>query len=157
LRSLKVGLLGVGTAGLRALEEMIQIKEHIELLNGRSIAISGIIIKNDNHILSAQKGVLMSKDFEEIINKQPEVIIEAIDEIELARTYIEYSFKKGCHVVSSNKECIARYGEQLQKTADINKVQFIFEANVVEGISVIRSLQEKNDAPERDVEAILKG
>ncbi|MBM7585065.1 homoserine dehydrogenase [Bacillus pakistanensis] len=139
MSSLKVGLLGLGSTGLRALEEMVQEKEHIELLNDRTISILGIIIKNDRHILSVQKGVIVSRDFEELINKKPEVMIEAIGEIELARTYIEYSLKKGCNVVSSNQECMAKYGEQLQVTAEKNKVQVIFEENVAEGISVIMS------------------
>ncbi|RFU62069.1 homoserine dehydrogenase [Peribacillus glennii] len=159
MTSLKVALLGLGTVGLGVFESITQRKEQIEGLIGRKIEISGVLIKNQVKSRDLHDGVFISKDFEEVITrKKPEVVIEAIGGIEPARTYIEYSLRNGCHVVSANKDCIARHGKELQKIARENGVRFVYEASVAGGIPVLRTLREllAVNKVER-LEAILNG
>jgi homoserine dehydrogenase len=141
--TLKVALLGLGTVGLGAFETITQRKEQLESLIGRSIEIAGVLIKNKEKTRDIQKSVYISKDFEEMITKKrPEVVIEAIGGIEPARSYIEYALRNGCHVVSANKDCIARHGKDLQAIARENGVRFVYEASVAGGIPVLRTLRE---------------
>ena len=46
------------------------------------------------------------------------------------------------HVVTANKALIAKYGDQLSKIAETNKVNLEFEAAVCGGVPIIRSLKE---------------
>ena len=46
------------------------------------------------------------------------------------------------HVVTANKALIAKYGDQLSKIAEKNKVNLEFEASVCGGVPIIRSLKE---------------
>ena len=46
------------------------------------------------------------------------------------------------HVVTANKALIAKYGDQLAKIAEKNKVNLEFEASVCGGVPIIRSLKE---------------
>ena len=46
------------------------------------------------------------------------------------------------HVVTANKALIAKYGDQLSKIAEKNKVNLEFEAAVCGGVPIIRSLKE---------------
>lgn len=159
MSTLKVALLGLGTVGLGVFDSITQRKDQLEALIGRKIEISGVLIKNEGKTRGVHEDIFISKDFEKLITtKQPEVIIEAIGGIEPARTYIEYSLKNGCHVVSANKDCIARHGRALQEIARENGVRFVYEASVAGGIPVLRTLREllAVNRVER-IEAILNG
>ena len=46
------------------------------------------------------------------------------------------------HVVTANKALMAKYGDQLSKIAEKNKVNLEFEASVCGGVPIIRSLKE---------------
>ena len=52
------------------------------------------------------------------------------------------SLKNKKHVVTANKALIAKYGDQLSKIAEDNKVNLEFEASVCGGVPIIRSLKE---------------
>jgi homoserine dehydrogenase len=151
--------LGFGTVGLGTFEAITQRKEKLEAVIGRTIEIAGVLIKNEEKAREVHQGVFISKDFEEVITrKQPDVVIEAIGGMEPARTYIEYALRNGCHVISANKDCIARHGRDLQETARNNGVRFVYEASVGGGIPVLRTLRELLvvNKVER-IEAILNG
>ena len=45
-------------------------------------------------------------------------------------------------MVTANKALIAKYGDQLAKIAEENKVNLEFEASVCGGVPIIRSLKE---------------
>ena len=52
------------------------------------------------------------------------------------------SLKNNKHVITANKALIAKYGDQLAKIAEKNKVNFEYEASVCGGIPIIRSIKE---------------
>ena len=52
------------------------------------------------------------------------------------------ALKNKKHVVTANKALIAKYGDQLSKIAEKNKVNLEFEASVCGGVPIIRSLKE---------------
>jgi homoserine dehydrogenase len=59
-----------------------------------------------------------------------------------AKKLVFESLKNKKHVVTANKALVAKYGNQLSKIAEINKVNFEFEAAVCGGIPIIRSIKE---------------
>ena len=52
------------------------------------------------------------------------------------------ALKNKKHVVTANKALIAKYGDQLAKIAEKNKVNLEFEASVCGGVPIVRSLKE---------------
>ena len=52
------------------------------------------------------------------------------------------SIKNKKHVVTANKALISKYGNQLSKFAEKNKVNLEFEASVAGGVPIIRVLKE---------------
>ena len=58
------------------------------------------------------------------------MVVEAIGGTEPARTYVERALKAGCHVVTANKELMAKHGVQLERLARSRKVQILYEASV---------------------------
>ena len=59
-----------------------------------------------------------------------------------AKKLVFAALKNKKHVVTANKALIAKYGDQLSKIAEKNKVNLEFEASVCGGVPIIRSLKE---------------
>ena len=75
--------------------------------------------------------------------KNVDIIIELIGGSEgPAKKLIFEALKNKKHVVTANKALVAKYGDQLSKIAEKNKVNFEFEAAVCGGIPIIRSIKE---------------
>ena len=72
-----------------------------------------------------------------------DLIIELIGGAEgPAKKLVFNALKNKKHVVTANKALIAKYGDQLSKIAEKNKVNLEFEASVCGGVPIIRSLKE---------------
>ena len=75
--------------------------------------------------------------------KDVDVIVELIGGAEgPAKKLVFEALKNKKHVVTANKALVAKYGDQLSKIAEKNKVNFEFEAAVCGGIPIIRSIKE---------------
>ena len=72
-----------------------------------------------------------------------DLIVELIGGAEgPAKKLVFQALKNGKHVVTANKALVAKYGDQLSKIAEKNKVNLEFEASVCGGVPIIRSLKE---------------
>ena len=72
-----------------------------------------------------------------------DLIVELIGGAEGAvKKLVFNALKNKKHVVTANKALIAKYGDQLSKIAEKNKVNLEFEASVCGGVPIIRSLKE---------------
>ena len=75
--------------------------------------------------------------------KEVDIIVELIGGAEgPAKKLVFQALKNKKHVVTANKALIAKYGDQLSKIAEDNKVNLEFEAAVCGGVPIIRSLKE---------------
>jgi homoserine dehydrogenase len=75
--------------------------------------------------------------------KEVDIIIELIGGAEgVAKKLVFEALKNKKHVITANKALIAKYGNQLAKIAETNKVNLEFEAAVCGGIPIIRSIKE---------------
>ena len=75
--------------------------------------------------------------------KNVDLIIELIGGSEGAAKKLVFSaLKNKKHVVTANKALIAKYGDELSKIAEKNKVNLEFEASVCGGVPIVRSLKE---------------
>ena len=72
-----------------------------------------------------------------------DLIIELIGGAEgPAKKLVFNALRNKKHVVTANKALIAKYGDQLSRIAEKNKVNLEFEASVCGGVPIIRSLKE---------------
>ena len=76
-------------------------------------------------------------------DKDVDVIVELIGGADgAAKKLVFAALNQKKHVVTANKALVAKYGEQLTKIAEKNKVNFEFEAAVCGGIPIIRTMKE---------------
>ena len=75
--------------------------------------------------------------------KDVDLIVELIGGAEgPAKKLVFNALRNKKHVVTANKALIAKYGDQLSRIAEKNKVNLEFEASVCGGVPIIRSLKE---------------
>ena len=83
----------------------------------------------------------MTKDFNDILNdSETDIVVETMGGTEPAFTFVSKCLAAGKHVVTSNKELVAKKGYALLEIARANNVNFLFEAAVGGGIPIIRPL-----------------
>ncbi len=82
-----------------------------------------------------------TKDPEQVL-KDPDVsiVVETIGGVGFAYEMTKRALSAGKHVVTSNKELVARHGPELMRLAQAHKVNYLFEASVGGGIPIIRPL-----------------
>jgi len=138
---IKIGLLGLGTVGNGVYQILSRNKNLITSRIHVQIDIKKILVKNVNKKRAVKKS-LLTKSFDQILH-DPEILIvvEVIGGVQPAKKYIVEAIKMGKHVVTANKELIAKHGPELFQLAKEHHVNLFFEASVAGGIPIIRNLE----------------
>ena len=137
----KIAVIGFGNIGGGLVELVETNKEIIKKDLGTELEIKYIVDIRDftGHPLEHK----IVKDFNIVLN-DPEVSIvaEMIGGSHPAFDFSIAALKAGKHVVSSNKEVVANFGELLLAAAAENNVAYLFEASVGGAIPIIRPMRE---------------
>lgn len=136
MKKIKIGIIGFGTVGSSVLKLINKSKQLIRERCGLDLEIVGI-----SDVSPKIKHHLLIKDAYKLIN-DPEIsiIVEAIGGVKPALDFILAAIKKGKHVITSNKEVIALYGDKIKSDAEEKNVCVKFEASVGGGIPIIGPL-----------------
>lgn len=139
---MNIALMGCGTVG-SGVYELIQ-KNNIFFSNkyGTELNIKHILVRDLEKRKNHKSYELFTTDFEEIDkDKDIDIVIEVIGGISPAREYILRSLNNKRHVITANKELIAKHGLELMKTAEQNGVALLYEASVAGAIPIIDSIK----------------
>jgi len=82
----------------------------------------------------------VSTDFDAILGADIDVVVEVMGGVEPAWTYISRALDAGKHVVTANKELMARHGHELINSSQEKGLDLLYEASVCGGIPVIQAL-----------------
>jgi homoserine dehydrogenase len=129
-----IGLLGRGTVG-GAFAELVESRaDEVAAAAGRRPRIAGVLRRGEG-------------DFDSIL-ADSEIVVELIGGTDPARDYVLRALRAGRHVVTANKQLVARHGDELFEAAREEGVQLRFEAAVAGVVPVIRVIQESLAATE---------
>jgi len=131
---IKVGILGLGTVGSGVVKSLKPFS---------NIIIKRVSVKNLNKKRSVEIDASVLTADSSIIVNDPEidVVVELIGGINPAYDLIKTALQNKKHVVSANKELIAKHGKELFELAQKNDVVLLYEAAVAGGIPVIMTLK----------------
>lgn len=133
----KIGLLGCGTIGSGVVELLGK-----ESCRKNDLSIEKILVRNLSKHYNTPYGSILTDNFEDILKSDIDIVVEVMGGIDPAYFYVKQSLLKGRHVVTANKDLIAKYGNELQRIARQNGVRLLFEASVGGGIPIIKPLSE---------------
>ncbi len=110
---------------------------------GYEIEIPYILVRNPlkQRAVSVSRETIVTNPETFLTDGEVSLVIEVMGGVEPAREIILRSLQAGKHVVTANKELLAKHGAELFKAAHDSGVQLLFEASVAGGIPVIRTLQ----------------
>lgn len=142
-RTIQVGILGCGVVGsgtIRALEENAAAIER--QLQAR-LVVKKVCVRN----LDKERDVDLPRELftanaaEVLDDPEIEIVAELIGGIQPASEYIFRALRNGKHVVTANKELIAKGGNPLLVEAAERGKDLFFEGAVAGGIPIIRALK----------------
>src|SRR5690349_18710684 len=139
-RTIRVGLLGFGTVGTGTYRMLEDNRQSITRKVGSPIEITRIGVKDESkpRIVSSD---LITTDLESIVNDPTiEVVIEVIGGVDPAYQLLRRALENGKHVVTANKELIAKHGAELMRIAAQKSLDLHFEAAVGGGIPLVQPL-----------------
>jgi len=137
--SVKIAILGCGTVGSGVADVFASNRSHIASQCGCDIEVKYIVDVRDlsgtwyeSHRVS---------DFA-VVENDPEVsiVVETIGGATIAYDFTKRALKAGKSVVTSNKELVATYGDELLGIARENCVSYLFEASVGGGIPLLHPI-----------------
>lgn len=144
MKSIQVGLLGLGTVGTGVVRIIKGHQQDLMSQTGASIEISKILVQDKSKLRDIEvSSELLTEDPRDVIeNPEIDIVIEVMGGIELAKGYILEALDRGKHVVTANKDLMALHGQEILAKASEKGCDVLYEASVAGGIPIIRTLVE---------------
>ena len=145
MKKMNIAIIGLGNIGSYLYKYLNKNKKIISKKNNCIPNITYISAKNKNRKrnFKINKKIWLNNYLDATKSKNVDLIVELIGGAEgPAKKLVFEALKNKKHVVTANKALIAKYGDQLSKIAEKNKVNLEFEASVCGGVPIIRSLKE---------------
>ena len=145
MRKLNIAIIGLGNIGSYLFNYLNDNKKILTEKNNCMPIIKYVSAKNKRRKrnIKINKSQWLDHYMTATTDHDVDLIIELIGGAEgPAKKLVFNALKNKKHVVTANKALIAKYGDQLSKIAEKNKVNLEFEASVCGGVPIIRSLKE---------------
>jgi len=128
-----VGMLGLGTVGTGV----------VKLLNNhKSLTLKRVAVRDAKKVREIDPGCQVTTNPEDVVNDpEIEVLIEVMGGEQPALDLITKAIESRKHVVTANKEVLAKHGPDLFKLAREKEVAIFFEASVAGGVPLISTIQ----------------
>jgi len=145
MKRLNIAIIGLGNIGGYLFKYLNDNKKILTEKNNCLPIIKYVSAKSKNkkRNIKIKKKQWIKNYLDSTKLKDVDLIVELIGGSEgPAKKLVFSALKNKKHVVTANKALIAKYGDQLAKIAEKNKVNLEFEASVCGGVPIIRSLKE---------------
>lgn len=141
MENIKIAILGHGNVGGGTCEILSQNMQLISERIDKKILVSHILVSDTKKTRKwPTLGAKLTDNFEEILNSDVQIVVEALGGIEPASSYMEDALKTGKHVVTANKAALAANYPILTKAAKDSGVSLLFEASVGGGIPALSAI-----------------
>ena len=144
-KKLNIAIVGLGNIGSYLYSYLNKNKDELFKKNNAFPNVLFVSAKNINkkRNISIHKSKWLKNYMDASTHKDVDIVIELIGGSEgPAKKLVFNALKNKKHVVTANKALISKYGDQLAKIAENNKVNLEFEAAVCGGVPIIRSIKE---------------
>ncbi len=156
-RTVGVALLGLGTVGSAVARAFADRAKRLDGAAGRPLRLVGASVRDTKKTRDAG-GVAVTKDaFELLDDPGVAIVIEVIGGMSPARDLQLAAFERGKHVVTANKELVAKEWNALHEAARLAKRELRFEAAVAAAIPIIASAGQLGAVRPRVVRGLLNG
>ena len=134
-KKIKIGLIGLGTVGSGVFKT---------LQNFKNVEVVKIAVHNKNKKRSIEgldESIITDDAYEVVNNPEIQIVAELVGGINPAFDLIKTAIKNGKHIVTANKELLAKHGEELFNFAEENNKVVLYEAAIAGGIPLIMPIK----------------
>lgn len=134
-KKIKIGLIGLGTVGSGVFKT---------LKNFENVEVTKIAVRNlskPRNIEGLDNSIVTDQPFDVVNDPDVDIVVELIGGLEPAFELIKTAIKNGKHIVTANKELLAKRGEELFKIAEENNRVVLYEAAIAGGIPIIMPIK----------------
>lgn len=134
-KKIKIGLIGLGTVG-SGVFKTLQSFDNVEV---KSIAVRNINKKRN--IKGLDESIVTDDAYKIVNDPEIDIVAELVGGLEPAFDLIATAIKNGKHIVTANKELLAKRGEELFKIAEEYNRVILYEAAIAGGIPIIMPIK----------------
>jgi len=144
MHAVRIGVLGCGTVGGGVVRVLAENHDDIARKLGVPIVVKKVLVNDvakprsvrlEPHMLTTEAREVLEDD-------EIDVVVEVMGGVNPAREYVLSALARGKHVVTANKELVAKHGGEIWEMAERTRVAFRFEGSVAAGIPIIKALDE---------------
>lgn len=132
---IKIGLIGLGTVGSGVFKT---------LQNFNNVEVTKIAVRNKNkkrNIEGLDESIITDNAYDVVNDPEIQIVAELVGGVEPAFDLIKTAIKNGKHIVTANKELLAKHGEELFNFAEENNKVVLYEAAIAGGIPLIMPIK----------------
>src|SRR5574340_481002 len=154
MRTINVGLIGLGTVGSGVVEILRRHREHFVTRSGVDLALAKCADRNPARAteLGLAPEQFTTEAADVIGDPAIDIVIELIGGTGIARTVVLEALAAGKTVVTANKALMATHGREIMDSAAGHGVDILFEAAVGGGIPIIGPL--KHSLVSNEIQAV---
>ena len=136
-----VSLLGAGNVGAGVIRALHAGADRYAAAVGRHLELRYVLVRDASRPREGVEPHQLTTDLDTVLgDDQTSIVVELMGSEEPARSYIAEALGSGRHVVTANKEVIAKHGASLRDLAAEGGVRLLYEASVGGGIPIISPL-----------------
>lgn len=132
---IKIGLIGLGTVGSGVFKT---------LKNFDNVEVVKIAVRSKNkkrNIEGLNDSIITDNAYDVVNDPDIQIVAELVGGVEPAFDLIKTAIKNGKHIVTANKELLAKHGEELFNFAEEHNKVVLYEAAIAGGIPLIMPIK----------------
>ena len=141
VRTIRIGLLGLGQVG----QAVARLAADRAATAGAGIRfqVQQALVRDADKARRCPKLPRLTSNQAAFLRGQYDVVVEALDAVEPARTLVARLLGRGTPVVTANKALVAEHGIQLEAIAASHGVSFRFEATALSAVPFLGTLADR--------------
>ncbi|HLZ48186.1 MAG TPA: homoserine dehydrogenase [Candidatus Limnocylindria bacterium] len=156
-KPLGVGLLGLGTVGSAVARAFADRTKRIDAAAGRTVRLLGAAVRDPKKPREAGGVAITADPFAILDDPAIGLVIEVIGGHQPAFDLHLAAFERGKHLVTANKEAVAKEWDPLHEAARLARRELRFEAAVGGAVPVVRGMTDLGAVRPRVLRGLLNG
>ena len=155
-----IGLMGLGVVGTGVAAHILGSNFSMADVTGRTVNLKKVLVRDSSLTRDVElpAGVLTTNAENILTDPDIHIVVEVMGGTDPAENYIKQALSNGKHIVTANKEVMAKSGFELMTLARQNNANLLFEASVGGGIPIVGCMMNELAANDiRSIRSIING
>jgi len=157
---INVGLMGLGVVGTGVAAHILGKASFLAAVTGRNVNLKKVLVRDITRArdIDLPSGLLTTNAEDILADAEIHIVVEVIGGTDPVENHLKQALAAGKHIVTANKEVMAKSGPELLALARKNSANILFEASVGGGIPIVGCLMNELAANDiRSIRSIING